>query len=103
MSIPAFILLGYHTQLIRMELTTNEHQNYSRYDYLKGDRGEYHNPWKKNYFRNLKRRMFPNSSLYTIPSLTMSRSLLQVPSGSNLSYKQDTADTEKNVLLANQV
>ena len=61
----------YHTQLIRMNLTTNEHQNMFKYDYLKkkNDDGSvsFHNPFNNGFLRNFMSRMFPSRDSYTLP------------------------------------
>jgi len=43
-------LLNYHTTLISQNLTTNEHQNWPRYGYLKDSEGQYSNPFNKGSF-----------------------------------------------------
>ena len=45
--VPGLMMLSYHVQLIRENLTTNEHSNMYRYDYLKDATGRYRNPWQK--------------------------------------------------------
>ena len=67
----AFILFGggmlvYHTQLSLLNLTTNEHINVSRYNYLKGERGEYKNPFFRGWLNNFLSRFHPSPLDYTL-------------------------------------
>lgn len=65
---PAFGLFCYHTQLIAKNLTTNEHINSWRFEYLKGERGEYRNPFDKGFIQNLMSRMIPGDDSFILPS-----------------------------------
>lgn len=61
----------YHTQLVRMNLTTNEHQNMYKYDYLKktNDDGSvsFVNPFNQGLVRNFLSRFLPGKDSYTVP------------------------------------
>ncbi len=63
-------LFIYHTQLIRNNLTTNEHQNMFKYDYLKSidDDGNLiiKNPFDKGFIRNLISRFAPSRDTYVM-------------------------------------
>jgi hypothetical protein len=61
-------MLVYHTQLSCLNLTTNEHINMARYKYLKGDRGEYRNPFDRGWMSNFINRFHPSPAAYTIES-----------------------------------
>jgi len=73
--LPTLGMFVYHTQLSMSNLTTNEHMNISRYDYLNEkttDRNgqttrRFRNPWFKSSFRNLLDRLSPTSELYMLP------------------------------------
>jgi hypothetical protein len=70
-----FILFGggmlvYHTQLSMLNLTTNEHINISRYNYLKGERGEYKNPFSRGWLNNFVSRFHPSPFAYTLTRTT---------------------------------
>ena len=56
----------YHTQLIRENLTTNEHQNrYKKsYAYLHGNDGQ--NPFNKGFLQNLYSRIYPSKESYIL-------------------------------------
>lgn len=56
----------YHTQLVRKNLTTNEHQNFLKYEYLKDENGGYRNPYNLGCFRNFVSRMFPHKKSYSV-------------------------------------
>jgi hypothetical protein len=62
----------YHTQLLMVNLTTNEHMNVRKYKYLfpisttTGKR-KYQNPWFKGWFGNMMDRMQPSERAYMIP------------------------------------
>lgn len=56
----------YHTQLVRKNLTTNEHQNFFKYKYLKDENGAYRNPYNRGCFRNFRSRFFPGKSSYAL-------------------------------------
>jgi hypothetical protein len=57
----------YHTQLLLVNLTTNEHQNVNRFRYLYNEQGQYKNPFFRGLFRNVLNRFSPDESSYTIP------------------------------------
>jgi len=56
----------YHTQLVRKNLTTNEHANLSRYKYLKDDNGAYHNPFHRGCLGNFMSRCRPGKDAYML-------------------------------------
>lgn len=64
--LPGLMMLQYHVQLIRMNLTTNEHSNLFRYDYLKDAHGRYHNPFNQGVMHNFYTRMVPDEGSYTL-------------------------------------
>ncbi|CAN0432913.1 unnamed protein product, partial [Phaeothamnion confervicola] len=49
-------------QLISRNLTTNEHQNWFRYAYLKDGSGRYANPFDRGFGANLLSRLLPPES-----------------------------------------
>jgi palmitoyltransferase ZDHHC13/17 len=73
-------MLLYHTQLVMANLTTNEHLNMARYDYLwvgpatpasatttgQAQR-RYKNPWFKGWWGNLMDRFHPSEASYMLP------------------------------------
>ena len=73
--LPAGGMFLYHTQLSISNLTTNEHMNITRYDYLNetttASNGQktrrFRNPWFRSYFRNLLDRLSPTDELYVLP------------------------------------
>lgn len=66
--IPAGGMLIYHTQLSVVNLTTNEHQNLYKYDYLKKHNGRYQNPYFRGLWSNFWDRMNPSVNTYELPS-----------------------------------
>jgi|AntRauTorckE5430_2_1112549.scaffolds.fasta_scaffold01248_4 palmitoyltransferase len=52
-------LTVYHSQLVRRNLTTNEHQNAFRYKYLKDENGAFRNPYDRGCLQNFISRFFP--------------------------------------------
>lgn len=86
-------LLIYHTQLIRMNLTTNEHQNMFKYEYLKKKNADgsvsFHNPFNKGFLRNFMSRMFPSRDAYTLPD----------DSGGNIDNGNHGSDTGSGIEL----
>lgn len=71
----------YHTQLMLLNLTTNEHQNMRRYHYL-NEGGRYNNPFSRGYWNNIMDRFSPSEASYTLPEAAMERfSLVQNPGG----------------------
>mmetsp|Transcript_26040 Transcript_26040/g.38530 ORF Transcript_26040/g.38530 Transcript_26040/m.38530 type:complete len:814 (+) Transcript_26040:131-2572(+) len=66
-SFGVFGLMLYHSSLIQKNLTTNEHQNVWRYQYLQDENtGQYSNPFDKGLWNNIKSRFFPGETTYTI-------------------------------------
>lgn len=66
--LPAGGMAIYHTQLSMVNLTTNEHQNLSRYKYLHDPvTGRYRNPWFQGWFSNMVQRFTPSEASYTLP------------------------------------
>lgn len=84
----------YHTQLIRANLTTNEHQNLHKpsYKYLNGGDGQ--NPFNKGFFRNMYLRMFPSRDTYSFERSSRSDSEeANVSVGmSNKKYDEEKSD-----------
>ena len=64
-------LLIYHTQLVLVNLTTNEHINVTRYEHFwtKDSQGQrkYRNPWFQGYWNNVLDRFFPTQASYRLP------------------------------------
>ena len=64
-------LLIYHTQLVLVNLTTNEHINVGRYEHFwtKDSQGQrkYRNPWFQGYWNNVLDRFFPTQASYRLP------------------------------------
>lgn len=65
-------MLIYHTQLVVANLTTNEHLNVARYDYLWKSTGkdgsrQFSNPWNRGWYHNIVDRLWPSDSSYQIP------------------------------------
>jgi hypothetical protein len=65
-------MLIYHTQLMVVNLSTNEHLNLYRYEYLwtqdqEGAPKKYRNPYFKGWWGNIMDRMFPSESCYLLP------------------------------------
>ena len=58
--VPGLMMLSYHMQLVSKNLTTNEHQNMYRYDYLKDSSGRYKNNFDGGLMHNFYMRMFPS-------------------------------------------
>jgi ankyrin repeat protein len=60
----------YHTQLVRSNLTTNEHQNMRKYAYLRKNNSDgsvtFINPFNKGFIRNLYSRLFPGKDTYSL-------------------------------------
>jgi len=56
----------YHTQLVRRNLTTNEHQNARKYKYLKDEMGAFRNPYNRGCFKNFASRLFPGKDSYML-------------------------------------
>eukprot|EP00548_Thalassiothrix_antarctica_P007153 CAMPEP_0194130414 /NCGR_PEP_ID=MMETSP0152-20130528/1455_1 /TAXON_ID=1049557 /ORGANISM="Thalassiothrix antarctica, Strain L6-D1" /LENGTH=708 /DNA_ID=CAMNT_0038824921 /DNA_START=398 /DNA_END=2524 /DNA_ORIENTATION=- len=75
----------YHTQLTTLNLTTNEHMNLHRYEYLQsspnerrdgmkfGPQGRYFNPFYRGWFRNTIQRFNPTKQSYTLLQQTNDR------------------------------
>ena len=58
----------YHTQLMLVNLTTNEHQNIMRYKYIfDSEKGRYRNLFNRGFRNNVLDRFFPSESSYTLP------------------------------------
>ena len=106
-------LTVYHTQLIHMNLTTNEHQNMFKYDYLKraNDDGSisFYNPFNKGFVRNFVSRLFPGKDSYVIPmdgeseGNTGRRGLELDSSDIEMTDKKTDDNGEKADLVANMV
>ena len=60
----------YHTQLVRLNLTTNEHQNMYKYDYMKRTNEDgsvsIKNPFNKGVLHNFMSRIVPGKESYMI-------------------------------------
>lgn len=66
--IPSGGMCVYHTQLMLVNLTTNEHQNVMRFKYLfDAEKGRYKNLFNRGYRNNVLDRFFPSESCYTLP------------------------------------
>jgi len=68
---PASIMFCYHSWLLVTNLTTNEHQNKRRYDYLQQDSnpGKFYNPFDRGFFWNVSSRLFfPCEQSFTLSS-----------------------------------
>lgn len=66
--IPSGGMCIYHTQLMLVNLTTNEHQNVMRYKYLfDAEKGRYKNLFNRGFRNNLMDRFFPTESCYILP------------------------------------
>lgn len=57
----------YHSQLVSLNLTTNEHLNLHKYDYLRPQRP--YSPWDKGIVSNFIERLWlpPGEHLYVLP------------------------------------
>jgi len=65
-------MLFYHTQLVIANLTTNEHLNANRYDYLweqqpGNNSRRYRNPWFRGWMANIMDRFNPSEASYMLP------------------------------------
>jgi hypothetical protein len=58
--VPGLMMLSYHVQLTARNLTTNEHQNMYRYEYLKDEAGRYRNEFDGGLMHNFYMRMVPS-------------------------------------------
>jgi len=54
----------YHTQLVRRNFTTNEHQNARTCKYLKDEMGAFRNLYNRGCFKNFASRLFPGKDSY---------------------------------------
>ena len=107
--IPAGGMFVYHTQLCMVNLTTNEHMNVGRYDYLMEKSTDsngnttrrYRNPWFKGYVGNFLDRMSPNDANYIMPQYC--RQVHQQQSSSSAGNKEDDDEEkqQRRALLAN--
>lgn len=76
-------MLLYHTQLVHANLTTNEHMNVGKYDYLweavaSGRR--FYNPWDHHSFSlNLMDRIAPSDKCYLLPEQQRQQNVQMVP------------------------
>ncbi len=60
-----FALLGYHIQLVFMNLSTNEHINFSRYPHMRDSYGNASNPFdKKSMIGNIIDAFFPSKKSF---------------------------------------
>ncbi|CAB9504244.1 protein phosphatase 6 regulatory ankyrin repeat subunit C [Seminavis robusta] len=92
--IPTAGMFVYHTQLSVGNLTTNEHMNVAKYDYLvekTGSTKRYRNPWFRSRLRNLMDRLTPTAELYTMPTQYQSQ-YPQSPA------KSDDAEQQQSLL-----
>ena len=64
---PSFFMVVYHSQLIRKNLTTNEHENAFRYEHFKDENGRFQNPFDQGILHNCYIRCFPGKSSYELP------------------------------------
>ncbi|GMI25641.1 hypothetical protein TeGR_g5239, partial [Tetraparma gracilis] len=62
--LPGIMMLQYHLTLMFKNLTTNEHQNMYRYEYLKDDAGRYSNPFDGGIGHNFYMRMMPSEDAF---------------------------------------
>jgi len=65
--LPGFGMLSYHVQLVRRNLSTNEHANMMRYKYLHDATGRYRNPWDNGIMSNIYDKVVPSSKCYELP------------------------------------
>lgn len=57
-------LLWYHSQLVLMNLTTNEHMNMIKYKYMRNQFGIIQNPFDRGYVGNVLDRLFPSTAVF---------------------------------------
>lgn len=99
--IPTGGMFLYHTQLCMVNLTTNEHMNVGRYDYLMekstNSSGQttrrYKNPWFKGYVGNFLDRMSPSNANYNLPQHHLRQQ--QQHQGNNNIANREEDDEEK--------
>jgi len=94
----------YHTQLSVSNLTTNEHMNLARYDYLNekstnSSTGQttrrFRNPWFRSYFRNLLDRLSPTEEMYMMPKQYQQQTQQHQSNNSNNSAADDDEDKQQ--------
>ena len=66
--VPSGGMCIYHTQLMLANLTTNEHQNVTRYKYLFNEQGQYKNLFFRGFLNNFLDRFSPSEASYTLPN-----------------------------------
>jgi hypothetical protein len=63
-------LMVYHTNLVVANLTTNEHQNASKYKYLRAPDGRFYNAFNRGLLKNISSRLFPGRDSYTLTNIS---------------------------------
>jgi hypothetical protein len=79
-------MLIYHTQLLYVNLTTNEHLNLKRYDYFweSADGGKrFHNPWNRGCYWNFVDRWNPSDASFLVQDPQYQSLLRNEPSGAS--------------------
>jgi ankyrin repeat protein len=95
-TIMSFGLSVYHTQLVRRNLTTNEHQNLFKYKYLKDENGRYRNPFHRGCVGNFMSRFMPGKDAYTLVHEEHARN-----SNANKNIKMDV-EMRRNVAVSDK-
>lgn len=65
--LPVSMMVGYHTQLVLINMTTNEQIGVRKYKYFWDENGRFRNPFDQGKIRNILMRLSPDRSLYQIP------------------------------------
>eukprot|EP00588_Corethron_pennatum_P020380 CAMPEP_0194332482 /NCGR_PEP_ID=MMETSP0171-20130528/59283_1 /TAXON_ID=218684 /ORGANISM="Corethron pennatum, Strain L29A3" /LENGTH=685 /DNA_ID=CAMNT_0039094355 /DNA_START=28 /DNA_END=2081 /DNA_ORIENTATION=- len=67
---PMVGLLAFHTQLVYLNMSTNEAQNKGRYKYLHDKDGQFHNPYNVGCLHNARTRICPSRGAFEVPEQT---------------------------------
>ena len=105
--IPSFGMTIYHTCLAIKNLTTNELQNWRRYDYLLSPSSSssssssqnntiFYNPFDKGIINNIHQRFFPNLQ-HQVIAISNSNSNSSMPSSSSTSYSKYGSTTQDDI------
>jgi len=97
--LPVSMMVGYHTQLVLINMTTNEQIGVRKYKYFWDENGRFRNPFDQGKVRNVLMRLSPDRSLYQIPANLPAACAKGCCGEVEMTGAKKARDEEKQILL----